>query len=101
MEASGTSTQIKLGNKDGSSPKSVGRPQDFTGDETAIVYNKSQNKYYIVVNNQLVEYDPVTYRRRVLYEGVSAVSVDPTGNVIFSKTDGDKSQVGLIVFKSF
>ena len=99
MEGSGSSTQVKLGNKDGSTPKSVGRPQDFSGEEKAVVYNKPQKKYFIIVNDELVEYDPVTYRRRVIQNDVCAVSVDPDGKVIFSsQNDDEKSQVGRCIW---
>jgi hypothetical protein len=99
MEGEGASAHVKIGNKDGSSPKAVGRSRDFTGDETAIVYNKPLRKYYIIVNDQLVEYDPVTFRKKVLHKGVSAVSVDPDSKVIFSSpNDDNKSQVFLFTF---
>ena len=102
MDGTASSKQVKMGNKDRSTPKTVGRPEDFTGEETAIVYNEPLQKYYIIANNQLIEYDPITFRKRVVSDDVSAVSVDPNGNVIFSSQEEDmeKSQVSLQIFNS-
>lgn len=89
---------MKFGNADQTTPRTVGRPEDFTGEETSIVFSEPLGRYYIVVNKQLIEYDPVTYRRRLVYDGVTAVSIDPEGSVVFaSQVDDEKSQVRLLL----
>ena len=102
MEGTENSKLVKMGNKDRTAPKTVGRPEDFNGEETAIVYNKPLKKYYIIANNQLIEYDPITFRKSVVSDDVSAVSVDPNGKVIFSSQEEntDKSQVGCLIRNS-
>ena len=84
IEGTGESAKVVRGTSTGAT-RVIGTYPTFTGAEKSIIYNPKNNKYYFVRDTELIEYDPATEdTRSITSDPVSAVAVDPKGNIVYA-----------------